>query len=97
MPVPEDMPEDSMQMFTAMMQIGWLMPLIAAAEIIGGILFIFPKVRALGAVILAPIMTGIMLTHFTIAPEGLTIVLPLLAIYLWVIYENRNKYLPMVN
>ena len=97
MPVPEDMPEDSMQMFTAMMQIGWLMPLIAAAEIIGGILFIFPKMRALGAVILAPIMTGIMLTHFTIAPEGLTIVLPLLAIYLWVIYENRNKYLPMIN
>ena len=97
MPVPEDMPEDSMQMFTAMMQIGWLMPLIAVAEIIGGILFILPKVRALGAVILAPIMTGIMLTHFTIAPEGLTIVLPLLAIYLWVIYENRNKYLPMVN
>jgi len=37
-----------------------------------------------------------MLTHFTIAPEGLTMVLPLLAIYLWVIYENRNKYLPMV-
>ena len=97
MPVPEDMPEDSMQMFTALMQIGWLMPLIAAAEIIGGILFIFPKVRALGAVILAPIMTGIMLTHFTIAPEGLTMVLPLLAIYLWVIYENRNKYLPMIN
>jgi len=96
MPVPEDLPEDSMQMFTAMMQIGWLMPLIAIAEIIGGILFIFPKVRALGAVILAPIMTGIMLTHFTIAPEGLTMALPLLAIYLWVIYENRNKYLPMV-
>jgi uncharacterized membrane protein YphA (DoxX/SURF4 family) len=96
MPVPEDLPEDSMQMFTAMMQIGWLMPLIAIAEILGGILFILPKVRALGAVILAPIMTGIMLTHFTIAPEGLTIVLPLLAIYLWVIYENRNKYFPMV-
>ena len=96
-PVPEDMPEDSMQMFTAMMQIGWLMPLIAIFEIIGGILFIIPKVRALGAVILAPIMTGIMLTHFTIAPEELPIALSLLAIYLWVIFENRNKYLPMVN
>lgn len=86
-----------MQMFTAMMQIGWLMPLIAIAEIIGGILFILPKLRALGAVILAPIMTGIMLTHFTIAPEGLTIAIPLLAIYIWVIYENRGKYLAMVN
>ena len=71
MPVPEDMPEDSMQMFTAMMQIGWLLPLIAIVEIIGGILFIIPKVRALGAAVLAPIMTGIMITHFAIAPEGL--------------------------
>ena len=96
LPVPEDLPEDSRQMFTAMMQIGWLMPLIAIAEIIGGVLFIIPKVRALGAVILAPIMTGIMLTHLSIAPEGLPIALPLLAIYLWVIFENRNKYLPMV-
>ncbi len=96
MPVPEDMPEDSMQMFTAIMQIGWLMPLIAVAEITGGILFIIPKVRALGAVILAPVMAGIMLTNLTIAPEGLPITLPLIAIFLWVIFENRNKYLPMV-
>ncbi len=97
MPIPQDMPEDSMQMFTAMIQIGWLIPLIAVAEIIGGVFFIIPKVRALGAVIIAPIMTGIMITHFVLAPEGLPMALALLAIYLWVIFKNRNKYLPMVN
>ncbi|MDZ7693925.1 MAG: DoxX family membrane protein [Balneolaceae bacterium] len=83
MPVPEDLPADSMQMFTAITQIGWLMPLIGAAEVVGGALFIITKTRALGAVILAPVMVGIMLSHLTIAPEGLPIVLPLLAIYLW--------------
>ena len=96
MPVPEDMPEDSMQMFTAMVQIGWLLPLIAIVEIVGGVLFIIPKVRALGAVMLTPIMTGIMIVHITIAPEGLPIALALLAIYLWVIIENRSKYAPMI-
>lgn len=95
-PPPADMPEDSMQMFTAMMQIGWLMPLIAVAEIVGGVFFIIPRLRALGAVILTPVMAGIMLTHITVALEGLPIALPLFAIYLWVIVENRNKYLPMV-
>lgn len=95
-PVPEDMPEATMQMFTAMTEIVWLMPLIALAEIVGGLLFIIPKFRALGAVILAPIMTGILLTHFTVAPEGLPIALALFAIYLWVIVENRDKYLPMI-
>jgi len=66
MPVPEDLPEDSMQMFTALMQIGWLMPLIAIAEIIGGILFMLPKLRALGAVILAPVMLPCVHKYFFI-------------------------------
>lgn len=96
MPVPENLPEDSMQMFTAMMQIGWLMPLIAVAEIVGGVLFVIPRFQALGAVILAPVMAGIMLTHVTVATEGLPIALPLFAIYIWAIFENRDKYLPMV-
>lgn len=95
-PPPADMPEDSMRMFQALMQIGWLMPLIAVAEIAGGILFIIPKYRAFGAVILSPVIAGIMLTHITVAPEGLPIALPLFAIYVWVIVENRHKYLPMI-
>lgn len=95
-PPPPDMPEDSMLMFEAVLQIGWLMPLIAIAEIVGGALFILPRFRALGAIIIAPVMAGILLTHFTIAPEGLPLVLPLFAIYLWVIFENRAKYLPMI-
>ena len=95
-PVPEDMPEASLQMFTAMTEIVWLMPLIAVAEILGGILFIIPRFRALGAVILAPIMAGILLAHFTVAPEGLPIALLLFTIYLWAIVENRDKYLPMI-
>ncbi len=96
MPVPEDLPADTMQMFTAVMQIGWLMPLIGVAEVVGGVLFIITKTRAFGAVILAPVMAGIILTHITVAPEGLPVVLPLLAIYLWAIFENRGKYLPMI-
>lgn len=95
-PPPADMPEDSMKMFMAMMEIGWLMPLIAIAEILGGVLFIIPRFRALGAVILAPVITGIMLTHLLVAPEGLPIALTLFAVYMWVVFENRDKYLPMV-
>jgi uncharacterized membrane protein YphA (DoxX/SURF4 family) len=96
MPPPADMPEDTLKMFTAVMQIGWLMPLVGAAEVVGGVLFIIPRFRALAAVIICPVMAGILLTHFTIAPEGLPIVLPLLAILIWVIIENREKYMPMI-
>ena len=96
MPMPEDLPEKMMKLFTAFMEVGWLMPLIAVAEIVGGLLFITNKYRALGAIIIFPVMIGILLTHLINAPSGLPIALVLLAINLWVIIENREKYLPMI-
>ncbi|MEJ0057322.1 MAG: DoxX family protein [Bacteroidota bacterium] len=96
MPPPTDIPEDTMQMFASMMQIGWLMPLLGTVQVLGGILFIIPRFRALGAVIIFPVMTGIMLTHLTIAPEGLPVALLLFVILIWLIVENKEKYLPMI-
>ena len=96
MPMPEDMPESMMNLMTAFMQISWLMPLIGVAEIIGGILVTIPKYRALGAIIIFPVMVGILLTHSINAPSGLPMALILLAINVWIIIENRAKYLPMI-
>ncbi|MCF6405355.1 DoxX family membrane protein [Chitinophaga filiformis] len=96
MPPPKDMPENMMKVMGAIMQITWLMPLVGIAEIVGGILFIFPKTRALGALIILPVMVGVMLTTITVAPSGLAIALPLFLINIWVIIENREKYLPMI-
>jgi putative oxidoreductase len=96
MPMPKDMPEEMMKAMGAFMQIGWLMPLVAVAEITGGILFITNKFRALGAIIIFPVMAGILLTHIFIAPSGLPLALVFVAIEIWVIIENREKYLPMI-
>ncbi|WP_026898816.1 DoxX family membrane protein [Daejeonella oryzae] len=96
MPPPENLPENLMKVMEAVMTIGWLMPLIGIAEIVGGILFITNKYRALGAIIIFPIMIGILLTSIMNAPSGLPLTLILLAINLWVIIENRAKYLPMI-
>lgn len=68
MPMPADLPEGLVKANNAMMQIGWLMPLVAVAEIIGGLLFIMPKYRALGAIIIFPVMIGILLMHIFLAP-----------------------------
>jgi putative oxidoreductase len=96
MPMPKDMPEKMMKVMGAFMEIGWLLPLIAVAEITGGVLFITNKFRALGAIILFPVLVGILLTHILIAPSGLPLAIVLLGIELWVIIENREKYLPMI-
>jgi uncharacterized membrane protein YphA (DoxX/SURF4 family) len=95
-PPPTDMAEGPLKMFMAMMAISWLMPLIAVVEIVGGVLIIVPKFRALGAVILSPVMIGILLTHVTVVPEGLPMAIALTGILIWVVVENRGKYLPMI-
>ncbi len=95
-PVPKDMPESMLTLMAAFMEIGWLIPLVAIVEIIGGILFITNKYRALGAIIILPVMVGILLIHIINAPSGLPIALVLFAINSWVIVENRKNYLPMI-
>lgn len=95
MPVPEDLPESLMQMMQAIMTIGWLIPLVGLVELVGGILFLFKKTRALGAIVILPVMVGILLINTVTDTSGLPIALPLFAINLWVIIENWPKYKPM--
>jgi putative oxidoreductase len=95
MPMPEDMPQYMLYSFGAMMTIGWLLPLIAIVEIMGGILFMMPKYRALGAIMIFPIMVGILLTHIA-AANGIPVAIVLMAINLWVIIDNKEKYMPMI-
>ncbi|MEL6559068.1 MAG: DoxX family protein [Bacteroidota bacterium] len=96
MPVPEDIPERLAKLTTSLMEIGWFMPLLGGAEVLAGVLFMIPKLRALGAIMIFPIMIGIMLTHTVTDTSGLPVALALFAVNIWVIYESREKYLPMI-
>lgn len=96
MPMPENMPEKLLKAMGAFMEIGWLMPLVGAAEVLGGVLIIFPKTRSLGALIIFPVMVGILLTNIVQSTSGLPIALVLSAILIWIMYENREKYLPLI-
>lgn len=96
MPVPEGLPEGLIKDTEALMEIVWLMPLVGLAELVGGILILFPKTRALGALIIFPVMVGVLLVHIFVAPSGLPIAIVIWAILGWIIYENRHKYFPII-
>lgn len=96
MPVPQDLPAELMKDTMALMEISWLMPLVAIAEIVGGLLVLIPRTRALGALVLFPIMIGILLIHLIVAKDGLAIVLVIWGIFLWIIIDSWNKYLALV-
>jgi len=95
MPMPQNMPEETIRDFQAIKEIIWLMPLLGLTEIIGGLLIIFPQKRALGAVILFPIVVGIVLTHIFVDMSGLPMAIVVAAILGWIIYENRDAYEPL--
>ncbi len=96
MPVPENLPEAVVKDNAAIAEISWLIPLIASAEISGGLLILFPGTRALGALVIFPVMVGVLLTHLTVAPDGLPIAFVIWIILLWIIFDNRKKYLALI-
>lgn len=96
MPVPK-MEGEILAVGMAMGTIKWLLPLVATIELLGGLLFAIPKTRALGAIVILPVMVGIVLHNATYMPEGLAIAGPMLLINLWIIFDNWGKYKPMVS
>ncbi len=96
MPMPE-LTEQQLALFGAFAQIQWVFPLVAFVEILGGILIVIPKTRALGAIIILPVMVGIVVHHAVHDPGTIAIALVMFAINLWAILDNKEKYLPMID
>jgi uncharacterized membrane protein YphA (DoxX/SURF4 family) len=95
----KDTPARMLEIFNALKTVGWVLPLVGIAEIVGGFLFIIPRTRPLAALILLPILAGILLTNLSLpysGPMGPVILIILWAIELFVIISNRKRYLPMV-
>ena len=96
MPMPE-MTEEQMKLYGAFGTIKWLMPLVAIIEIIGGLLFMIPKTRALGAIVILPVLVGIVTHHATFEPGTIAMPLVLLLVDLLMIADNWKRYKPMVS
>jgi putative oxidoreductase len=96
MPVPENLPAELVKDTAAFMEISWLMPLIGSVELLGGLLVIIPRTRALAAILVTPVMTGVLFTHFTVAPDGIPVVIVIWLILGWIIFENWGKYLALI-
>lgn len=96
-PMPKMSPEQ-VKIFAAFAEIGWLLPLVGIVEIIGGVLFIFPKTRALAAIIILPVMVGIVIHNLYRDPSqtGIIIAVVMFLINIWAIIDNREKYKALV-
>ena len=97
MPMPTEIAPEQAKDFAAFTEISWLMPLVGLAELVGGLLILIPRFRALGALVLFPIVVGILLVNITVAPDTLPIAGIVALILIWIILDNRHKFLPLIN
>ncbi len=94
MPYPP-MPEAATN-FMGILADSYIWPIVAICEIVGGILLIIPKTRALGAIILVPIMIAILFFHVSLDPHSTWMIAIMWGILGWIIFENREKYIGLI-
>lgn len=96
MPMPP-MEGEMKKIFDAIITLKWVMPLAGFVELVAGILVLFPKTRTLGALMIFPVLIGILCHNATFMPEGLAIAGVLFLINIWMIADNWTKIKSILN
>ena len=70
----------------------YLLPLIKVTELLCGAAFLFCRYVALATVVIFPITVNILFYHIFLAPEGLTVAIPIFLGNLFLAYAHRKNY-----
>ena len=71
---------------------GYLLQLVHATEVVGGLLLLANRLVPLSLALLAPIVVNIVAFHLFLAPEGLAIPLAILAGELYLAWTQRTAF-----
>ncbi len=90
-PQPE-MGEEAGAFMGAIMDTGYLWPVIKVTEIVCGVLLILGIFVPLALVVLAPVVLNILLFHIFLAPEGVAIGIAAVVLGLYVAHQHRDSF-----
>jgi hypothetical protein len=90
------MPDGAIAFFGALAKTGYMLPILFAAQVIGGALLLAGLVP-LALVILAPIVVNIVAFHLFLAPGGLPLAIIVAAASLFLAYAYRAAYEPLLS
>ncbi len=94
MSMPE-MPEPANALMGALMQSGYMIPMIAVTEIVVGVLLLTGFFRALALVLLAPLSVNIILFHLALAPAAILPALIVAGLNLYLLFVHIAAYRPL--
>jgi len=90
------MPEGAMAFAGAMMQTGYLFPLVGGTQLVAGLLLLVNRFVPLALALLAPVVVNILAFHLFLAPEGLGLAVLVLALEAGLAWSYRRAYRPML-
>jgi putative oxidoreductase len=89
---PPELPAAAGAFMGALIETGYMLPLIGGTEVVGGVLLLIAKLRPVGLVILLPISVNIILFHAFLAPAGGVPAYALGAINFYLLTTHCSKF-----
>jgi hypothetical protein len=90
------MPEGAVALGGALMNAGYMFPLIKGTEVVVGALLLSNRFVPLALALIAPVLVNIVAFHAFLAPSGLGMALFALALELYLVWTYRKAYRPML-
>jgi uncharacterized membrane protein YphA (DoxX/SURF4 family) len=90
------MPEGAVAFAGALMNTGYMMPLVMGTQLLTGILLLFNRFVPLALALLAPILVGIITFHIFLAPASIAPAIVVVVLELYLAWTYRNAYRPML-
>lgn len=84
------------EFFGALWATGYMLPLIAATEVTGGVLLLTGRFTPLALTLLAPVLVNILAFHAFLAPAGIPVPLVLAAAEIYLAWVYRDAFAPML-
>ncbi|TDM00363.1 MAG: DoxX family protein [Flavobacteriaceae bacterium] len=86
-----EMPPKSMEAIELLTTACWVMPLAGVVELLAGVLLMIPRLKNIGAIMIFPVLVGILLFNLKSESSFTPMTIGLLLINLWMLWENRER------
>jgi uncharacterized membrane protein YphA (DoxX/SURF4 family) len=90
------MPEGAAAFAGALMNTGYMMPLVMGTQLLTGILLLINRFVPLALALLAPILVGIITFHIFLAPASIAPAIVVVVFELFLAWAYRHAYRPML-
>lgn len=95
-PPPTPLPAVAGEFIGALVKTGYMLPLIAGAQVLVGALLLANRFVPFALVLIAPVIINIVAFHVFLEPSGLAIALIVLLLEIYLAWVYRGAYRPML-